>query len=227
LPTAGTAESCLGESLTVTADEPADTPLVQFISLTKGGKTLAQIKPGDYAIQYQVGPVNITRRALTGTITTGSAEKTYDGSALTEESYRQDNVTGLAGTDKIQVICTGSQTEIGSGENLCTITIVNAQGEDVTAYYDLSGLTVVPGTLTVTKAVPAPTDAPAPTDSHPEIARLIAEGKWGGTPTPAAAVRVPQTGDNFALTTVAAVMLAALAALVVVVVLRRRKHNRT
>ncbi len=82
------------------------------------------------------------------TITAESAEKAYDGSALTKNSYTAE---GLAEGDKVEnITITGSQTVAGSSNNVPSAAkIVNAKGEDVTAAYDI---TYVNGTLTVTKA---------------------------------------------------------------------------
>ena len=82
------------------------------------------------------------------TITAESAEKAYDGSALTKDSYIAE---GLAEGDKVEdITITGSQTIAGSSNNVPSAAkIVNAKGEDVTAAYDI---TYVNGTLTVTKA---------------------------------------------------------------------------
>ncbi|MGN0975304.1 MAG: LPXTG cell wall anchor domain-containing protein, partial [Gemmiger sp.] len=68
--------------------------------------------------------------------------------------------------------------------------------------------------------------APTPTDEHPEIAQLIAEGKWGGTPTPTKTATVPQTSDNSNPMLWVVMLVLAAAGLAGVVVLKKRQHNK-
>ncbi len=83
------------------------------------------------------GTLTVTPRALT--ITSGSATKAYDGTALTNPEYTVD---GLAGSDGINVAVTGSLTAVGSAENSFAYTL-----EPDPANYTI---TTKPGTLTVT-----------------------------------------------------------------------------
>ena len=87
----------------------------------------------------------ITPRKLT--VTADSAEREYDGKALTA-SFSSD---GLAEGDSISsATVEGSQTDVGSSASTVKdAKIVNADGEDVTDCYDI---TYKPGTLTVTPA---------------------------------------------------------------------------
>ena len=76
-------------------------------------------------------------------IETGSATKTYDGSALTNATLRVD---GLVAGDVVTGRTTGSQTEVGSSANTYTLT----WGEVDSANYEI---TEQLGTLTVEAAV--------------------------------------------------------------------------
>jgi uncharacterized repeat protein (TIGR02543 family) len=113
---------------------------------------------GDYTVKAVIAETNdyfggeataefsITARPLT--ITTGSDEKVYDGTALTKEGY-EISETGLASGDEISGITfTGSQTEIGSSDNTVSGVVIKKGETDVTANYDIN---YVYGTLKVTK----------------------------------------------------------------------------
>ncbi|MBR0514889.1 MAG: MucBP domain-containing protein, partial [Clostridia bacterium] len=82
-------------------------------------------------------------------ITAGSAEKEFDGTELTEDSYTAED---LADEDVIEsVTITGTQTEAGESDNIPSDAVIrNAAGEDVTESYLI---TYVNGTLTVTAPV--------------------------------------------------------------------------
>ena len=84
-----------------------------------------------------------TKTALT--ITADSDSKTYDGMALTKNTYTS---TVLAEGDIIEsVTVTGSQTEVGSSDNVPSAAVIkNASNVDVTDCYSI---TYVNGTLTV------------------------------------------------------------------------------
>ncbi|MBO4887482.1 MAG: hypothetical protein J5589_04115 [Firmicutes bacterium] len=92
------------------------------------------------------GTFEIAKRPLI--ITAASAERPYDGTALSPDSASGDN---LGQGDKIlSVSFQGSQTEVGSSKaTVSDAEICNAAGEDVTSEYDIS---YAPGTLTVDPA---------------------------------------------------------------------------
>ena len=99
--------------------------------------------------------VNVTFGTLTVTkapliLTADSAEKEYDGTPLTKDSYQ---VTGLKGEDKITAIqITGSQLAPGSSKNAIeknSIAIQNASGTSANQNYEI---TIKDGTLTVTNS---------------------------------------------------------------------------
>ncbi len=86
----------------------------------------------NYEVTLFEGTLEVSRKPLT--VTADSAAKAYDGLPLTMESY---TVTGLAEGDRIDSVkVTGSQTEVGSGDNTASdAKILNAKGEDVTDCY--------------------------------------------------------------------------------------------
>lgn len=96
----------------------------------------------NYDIDYAYGSLTLSEKQLT--ITTSSAEQTYNGKPLTCREFMAE---GLAQGDSVQVITATSLTECGSCSNVLTIRIVNEKGEDVTANYSIM---FVYGTLTVT-----------------------------------------------------------------------------
>ena len=97
------------------------------------------------------GDIVVTRKLLT--ITADSGTKAYDGTALTKNSY---TYTGLAPGDDIEsVTVTGSQTTVGTSDNVPSAAMIkNADNDDVTETYEIN---YVNGTLAVTaKTVSTP-----------------------------------------------------------------------
>ena len=88
---------------------------------------------------------NIVKQPLK--IKAGSAERDYNGEALTCSDYTAE---GLLGSDSIsQITVEGEQTTVGYSANAVkngSVEIVNGSDESVTGYYDI---TLEPGTLTV------------------------------------------------------------------------------
>ncbi|MBQ7703514.1 MAG: LPXTG cell wall anchor domain-containing protein, partial [Firmicutes bacterium] len=104
------------------------------------------VTQGNYEIQFVDGEFEITPRPLT--ITAASDEKVYNGEPLTNPDYEITEGELLEGDSLESVTVTGSQTLVGSSANTPSdAKIVNAEGEDVTANYEV---TYVDGTLTVT-----------------------------------------------------------------------------
>ena len=80
-------------------------------------------------------------------LTADSAEKPYDGTPLTKDSYTKQGV--LIAGDSITVVVEGSQTDIGSSPNkIKSYVITNKEGEDVTSCYVFKDS--IDGTLKVT-----------------------------------------------------------------------------
>lgn len=81
-------------------------------------------------------------------IITNSASKVYDGTPLTDVTYR---VVGLPSNLSINVIVSGTQTDVGqSGNTIQAYTISNSSKEDVTSHF--TQITCTGGILKVTPA---------------------------------------------------------------------------
>jgi hypothetical protein len=122
---------------------------------------------------YQITPAPLT-------ISTGSASKTYDGTALTNAETAVEGLMTVR--DSITVTATGSQTAVGSSANGYSI----EWGNTLAANYELAENL---GTLTV-NAAPAPSTTPAPSTPAPS--------------TPAPTPYVPETGADTPYTPVTA-----------------------
>ncbi len=102
-----------------------------------------------YKITYVSGLLKVTKKALT--ITAGSAENKYDGTALTCKSFTSD---GLVNSGDIKdtiskVTYSGSQTVVGESANkVSDAVILNKDGKDVSESYNV---TYADGKLKVTK----------------------------------------------------------------------------
>ena len=81
------------------------------------------------------------------TITAGSASKTYDGTALTSNEFEPKDKTTSAGDTITSVTLTGSQTDVGSSDNVASDAKLMRGDRDVTANY---AITYEKGTLAVT-----------------------------------------------------------------------------
>lgn len=192
----------------------------------------------------------ITKRDVT--LTSGSAEKEYDGTALTNDTVTAE---GFVNDEGVTCTVTGTQTQVGSSKNEFTYA-----PKDNT---NLSNYNITPnyGTLTVTEkttpdpvdptpnpdttptptptpvVTPAPTAAPSTDDTTPENTATPAPTATAAptaTPAPAptaapaaarAATTIPQTGDNFPAVALVIVMLAAIVGLGITVVLRTDKKK--
>ena len=96
--------------------------------------------------QYVTGnPITITVPKKAITLTAASANKIYDGTALTRKSASTTNLAEGHVLDSYNVV--GSQTDAGiSANEVNDVVIKDASGEDVTAKYEI---TYVPGVLNV------------------------------------------------------------------------------
>ncbi|MBQ3505525.1 MAG: transglutaminase domain-containing protein [Clostridia bacterium] len=79
----------------------------------------------------KTGTLHVYKYTLT--VTTGGAEKTYDGTPLTNDSY---TVTGLQDGDVAEVVVTGKNSGLGIAKNTCAVNILR-NGELVTDEYDV------------------------------------------------------------------------------------------
>lgn len=101
----------------------------------------------NYNITYVDGTITVTKKTDDITITADSASKEYDGTPLTNDGF---TVTGeLANGDEVVVVIEGSQTFVGSSDNVVVSVKVMRDGADVTDNY--ANLELVDGTLTITK----------------------------------------------------------------------------
>ena len=94
---------------------------------------------------------DITARPIT--ITAGSDTKTYDGTALTRNTYDavytgDATKTALAAGDVLEVTVSGSRTAAGSSDNTASGAVIRNNNVDVTANYQI---TYAKGTLTVNR----------------------------------------------------------------------------
>ncbi|MBR1816254.1 MAG: InlB B-repeat-containing protein [Lachnospiraceae bacterium] len=133
------------DSVTVTgtqtvAGEGANVPSEAVIKNANGDDVTAS-----YDITYVNGTLEVTKKAVK--ITADDATKVYDGTPLTKDSYTNSDL--VAGDTIAGVIVTGSQANAGQSANVPSEAVIkNANGDDVTASYDI---TYVDGTLEVTK----------------------------------------------------------------------------
>ena len=102
----------------------------------------------NYAVTENLGILEVTVNDTPVVLTAASASKTYDGTALTDDTVTAE---GLPAGFTVSAVVSGSQTDAGSRANtIVSYTILDSFGSDVT----LSFTDVVPvdGTLTVTPA---------------------------------------------------------------------------
>ena len=132
------------------------------VEVTQKGAKLESKVDGGYIYFDAIpngGVIVVTNKLLT--ITADSGTKAYDGTALTKNSY---TYTGLAQGDVIEsVTVTGSQTTVGTSDNVPSAAIIkNADNDDVTETYEIN---YVNGTLAVTaKTVSTPSVTLSETD---------------------------------------------------------------
>ena len=97
-----------------------------------------------FTVNTKDGLLTINKKDLT--ITADSASKVYDGQPLTKDTYTN---TELAAGDAItSVTITGTQTAVGSSNNVPSAAVIKDGDKDVTANYNI---TYVNGKLTVTE----------------------------------------------------------------------------
>ncbi|MQM72024.1 MAG: hypothetical protein DUD26_06715 [Eubacteriaceae bacterium] len=122
-------------------------------SITKAGSTantieyqnLGSFNKANYSIKETLGTLTVTKKANAVTITAKTADKPYDGTALTAgyDWTAPEGYTVTAQTD-------GSITDAGKTANkIASYQILDADGNDVTDQFE--GVTVSDGTLKVTK----------------------------------------------------------------------------
>lgn len=105
-------------------------------------------KAKNYEITQEYGDLTVTAVSTQIVITANSAEKTYDGTPLTDDGFTYTDFV-LAEGDVLEAVVEGSQTDAGSSVNVIKSYRVMRGDEDVTANYIFDDS--VDGTLTVTK----------------------------------------------------------------------------
>ena len=89
-----------------------------------------------YVIFFKDGKITFSQRAIS--ILTGSAQKEYDGTPLTNPVYTVGGA-GLAPGDSLELEVTGTRTEVGVSKNyIGDYRIVSERYGDVTGYYKLN-----------------------------------------------------------------------------------------
>ena len=147
--------------------------LVGLYDFTTGSK-------GNYAISYSGTTMTINPAKVT--VTTGSADKTYDAEPLTCE---EATITGLVGSDTATVKATGSITDAGTADNTYTIDWDTADPGNYTIEENLGTLTVDPLGVTInmnggysttfTNLLHNPRSAAATFDNGDAVTRLSSE----------------------------------------------------
>ena len=114
-------------------------------------------------------------------ITTGASTKVYDGTALTNGEV---NVSGLAQGDNIDVVATGSQTQVGSSQNTYSIDWLATLEGNYTVTFELGTLTVSAAVAPVVPAGPVdPVTPPTPIDTVVTTLEDIVAPIMGDEPT--------------------------------------------
>ena len=115
------------------------------ITYTEG----ANFKETNYTISKDEGKLSITKREGEGktiTVTANSDEKVYDGAPLTNNGFT--HAGALVEGDVLIAVVEGSQTDVGSSDNVVTSYVVMRGETDVTTSYTF-GKSII-GKLTVT-----------------------------------------------------------------------------
>ena len=155
---------------------------------------------GNYSVSEDLGTLRVTAPVATVTLTAASAEKTYDGTPLTDSTF---TVEGLPAGYTATATVSGSQTDAGSSDNTVTsFKIYNASGTDVTGQF--KEVTTVKGTLTV---YPAPAevstgsatkeyDGSALTSSEASITGIVSADEGQVTVTSTGSITDIGTAEN-------------------------------
>jgi len=129
-----------GSTITNMGTEPNVIATVDGTAVTTGTETAI----GNYLVTTANGTLTINPKPLT--ITADSDTKVYDGTPLTKNSYTYTEL--LAGDQIKSVTITGSQTNVGTSNNVPSAAVIKKGETDVTANYNI---TYTNGTLEVTK----------------------------------------------------------------------------
>ena len=83
-------------------------------------------------------------------VESGSAEKSYDGTPLSNRDYSASGILKEGHTLQVDFSEDSSRTVVGSTPNIFTVTVTDSEGNDVTDEYNIEAAF---GTLTVNKAI--------------------------------------------------------------------------
>ena len=131
-----------------------DGEVTNAITYTEG----ANFKETNYTISKEEGKLSITKREGEGktiTVTANSDEKVYDGAPLTNNGFT--HAGALVEGDVLTAVVEGSQTDVGSSDNVVTSYVVMRGETDVTTSYTfgesiIGKLTVTPVAIELTAA---------------------------------------------------------------------------
>ena len=105
---------------------------------------------GDYRIEYRPGKLTVNQRSIK--VASDSASKQYDGTPITCETFKTVSGNLLTG-HRLNVQFGISRTEVGSSENIITVTVLDRSNAQVTANYDIytiyGSLTISGYTITI------------------------------------------------------------------------------
>ncbi len=105
-------------------------------------------KAGNYVLSETIGTLTVTANNAPITLTAATAEKIYDGEALTADGV---TATGLPAGFTCAATASGSQTDAGEGVNtVASYAILDEEEKGVTAFF--TGITIAAGKLTVKPA---------------------------------------------------------------------------
>ena len=128
------------EYIGVGTEEIEVAPVAESITITNAdGADVTEC----YSIEVEFTPISFEKRPIT--VTAGSASRNYDGTALNSNEFTVTEGS-VAEDDEINVTCNGTITTVGFTHNVPTVQLFNADGIDVTQYYQISA---VNGTLSV------------------------------------------------------------------------------
>ena len=137
------------------------------------------VNPANYTLTENLGTLKVTANEAAVMLTAASASKTYDGTALTDDTVTAE---GLPAGFTVSAVVSGSQTDAGSSANtIVSYTILDSFGSDVTlSFTDVvpvdGTLTVTPATLTVTTGSAAKKyDGTALTKAEVSVAGLVTD----------------------------------------------------
>ena len=154
-PSDGTDYYAEGATITLDYDGTVPTGYTVGYTVTKagGGTVSVDVTDGISSFVMPADDVTVSVRLMKQlTITAASGTKVYDGTALTG-SYTSEGL--LEGDAIVSVTVTGSQTAVGTCDNVASAAVIKNGDVDVTANYII---TYVKGTLAVTtKTVSSPT----------------------------------------------------------------------